>query len=969
MMILSKIASFSIPAATRLSSVLQSPQTRRSTFAALGAFKGQSQCTPRSAPFSSIAASELARTTGFLSKLRGGGANSGALRMSTSVAQPEIQVAKPVEKFRKDYAPPPHVIKAVELDFQLHTGGERTVVSSKMSVTHAGGKGSGKPLFLEGEDLTLLSISVNGKELKEGPDYKLSKDGLTILASALPADGEFEVSTRVSIDPENNTQLSGLYVSGPMFCSQCEAEGFRRITYFQDRPDVMAKYRVRLEADQASFPILLSNGNKLEEGPSKTPGRHFALWEDPFPKPSYLFAVVAGDLGSISSSFKTKSGRHVTLNIYSEKDNTDKLDWAMESLKASMKWDEDKYNLEYDLDLFNVVAVALFNMGAMENKGLNIFNSAYVLARPDTATDLDYERIEGVIGHEYFHNWTGNRVTVADFFQLTLKEGLTVFRDQQFSADMGSYAVKRIEDVTSLRARQFAEDASMLSHPIRPESYIAMDNFYTATVYSKGAEVIRMYHTLLGAEGFRKGMDLYFKRHDGCAVTCDDFRFAMADANGVDLTQFELWYSTAGTPTVEATGTYDEAAKTFTLNLKQSVKNMKQPEGVKDPLHIPVAVGLMLRDGTEALPTKVLELKEKEQTFVFPDIPSSPIPSLLRDFSAPVKLRYEYTDEELAYLMVHDTDSFNRWEAGHKLAQRVIMQLVKEVQSGAELSPLPQLFVDSFRKTLAATEGDKSLQAYALSLPSMATLAEEMEVIDTDALGAVLKHCKTSLAKALLPELKAKYAALAPTGPYAKTSAEVSRRRLRNTVLGYISSLKDDAAAEMCYSQFTSANCMTDKIAALGSLSSIAGDKRETALEAFHETFKNDPDSGPLCKWFAVQATSDLPDLLDRVKVLTKHPDFTLKNPNIMRSLVSTFAGNMSKFHAKDGKGYEFICDMILEVDAINPQVASRLAGSFSQWRKYDKSRQEMMRAQLTRIKDAPTASKDVLEVATRCLG
>ncbi|KAG5189695.1 aminopeptidase [Tribonema minus] len=910
--------------------------------------------------------------------LRAGGglATAAAALMSTASPVAAEAQAAPKEKFRKDYMPLERTIQEVQLDFNLQEEGG-TIVTAKLTMSAPSGRGG--DVFLDGEELELVSVAVDGKPLHADVDYKATSEGLTLMSSALPADRAFELSTAVRVKPELNTKLSGLYKSGGMFCTQCEAEGFRRITYYQDRPDVMARFtRVRVEGNKNSVPVLLSNGNKVEEG-DLGDGRHYAVWEDPFPKPSYLFALVAGDLGSIKSQYKTMSGRDVKLEIFSEKENVDKLDWAMDSLKASMKWDEDTYGLEYDLDLFNIVAVNDFNMGAMENKGLNVFNTAYVLAKPDTATDLDYERVEGVIGHEYFHNWTGNRVTCRDWFQLTLKEGLTVFRDQQFSAYMGSDAVKRIEDVRGLRARQFPEDSSPLAHPIRPEQYQVMDNFYTSTVYQKGAEVIRMYHTLLGTDGFRKGMDLYFKRHDGQAVTCDDFRAAMADANNVDLSQFERWYLQAGTPTLEATGTYDADAKTFSLKLKQASHKLLMstlcPECTKptpnqehkDPFHIPVKVGLLLRDGSEVVPSKVLELKEAEQTFTFDNIPSEPVPSILRGFSAPVKLRYEYSDEDLAFLMTYDTDSFNRWEAGQQLAQRLLLSLTKKAQTGESLPELPKVFLDSFKATLLQDTGDKSLQAYALSLPSSSTLAEEMDVIDPDALGAAAKHVRTSIATALMPELKAKYESLAPSGPYQKTGEEVGRRRLRNTILDYIHSLKDDAAADLCFKQYESADCMTDKVAALSCLADIPGPKREAALESFYQFAKS--DALVLNKWFSLQASSDLPDVLDRVKALVSHPDFTLKNPNRLRSLVSVFAANMTKFHAKSGAAYAFLGDMCLQVDQINAQVASRLVGSLSQWRRFDAERQALMKEQLLRIRDAEGISKDTYEVAARCLG
>ncbi|CAM9158816.1 unnamed protein product [Ectocarpus sp. 6 AP-2014] len=962
--------------------------------------------TPRAAAasrgpaMSTSAAARLSPKTRWVSaggglRVRGGAAARAAagtgMVVATSLSASTASMAEaptaPAPKYRKDYKAPGHWTRHVTLDINLGDGA--TVVTSELDMER-NADSPGSDLFLDGEELKLFRVYIrdnNGEvtQLQEEDDYSLNDDGMLIKNSSLPSGNKYTVGTVVQIAPKENTRLSGLYTSGGNFCTQCEAEGFRRITFAQDRPDVMSTFSVRLNAwPSGDFPVMLSNGNNPVPPtliPSPPGGekvdKSYAIWEDPIPKPSYLFALVAGDLGSIKSTFVTKSGRKVKLEIFSEKENVDQLDWAMESLKAAMKWDEEKFGLEYDLDIFNVVAVNDFNMGAMENKGLNVFNTAYVLAKPETATDLDYERIEGVIGHEYFHNWTGNRVTCRDWFQLTLKEGLTVFRDQLFSGDMGSHAAKRIEDVRTLRSRQFPEDAGPLSHPIRPESYIAMDNFYTATVYVKGAEVIRMYRTLVGEAGFRKGMDLYFKRHDGQAVSCDDFRAAMADANDVSLDQFERWYLQPGTPEVSAAGEYDAEAKTYKLTLKQSSKKEDTL-----PFHIPVVTGLLLKeDGSEAVASRVLELKEEEQTFTFEDVASEPIPSLLRDLSAPVKLRYEYSDEDLAFLMKHDTDSFNRWEAGQQLSTRVILGMVEEIKAGGEPGALPASLIDSFRATLLEKDiPDKSLQAYALRLPDPATLAEEMDVIDPDALYKALKHVRRSLADALASELRSVYDSAAPSGPYKKNSAEVGRRRLRNTILSYLHEPRDAAAAKLCFDQFEAADCMTDKLAAVACLANFddAGGAFPERAEALSK-FYNDADGDALVlnKWFGIQAAADLPDLLSRVKDLMQHEDFTLKNPNRLRSVVSSFAGSQHKFHAKDGSGYEFLGDMVLEVDQLNPQasatsgsrlVASRLATMFSSYRRFDEKRQGLMREQLARIRDS-SPSKDTYEVATRCLG
>ncbi|CAM9378656.1 unnamed protein product [Ascophyllum nodosum] len=945
-------------------------------------------------------------STGDGLRVRGGGdaaARPQGAPLSASATSTAVET--PVEKFRKDYAKPGHWTRHITLDINL--GGEATVVTAELDLERNADL-PGEDLFLHGEELKLFRVYTRGADnsvvqLKDGKDYTLTDEGMLIKNKALPRDQKYTVGTVAQIFPAKNTRLSGLYTSGGMFCTQCEAEGFRRITFAQDRPDVMSTFSVRLNATpSASYPVMLSNGNNpvppdLIESPGENIDKLYTVWEDPIPKPTYLFALVAGDLGSIKSYFITKSGRKVKLEIFSEKDNVDQLDWAMESLKAAMKWDEEKFGLEYDLDIFNVVAVNDFNMGAMENKGLNVFNTAFVLAKPETATDADYERIEGVIGHEYFHNWTGNRVTCRDWFQLTLKEGLTVFRDQLFSADMGSHAAKRIEDVRVLRSRQFPEDAGPLSHPIRPESYIAMDNFYTATVYVKGAEVIRMYRTLLGEAGFRKGMDLYFKRHDGQAVTCDDFRAAMADANGVNLDQFERWYLQAGTPEVTAEGRYDADSKTYKLSLRQSSKN----EGTL-PFHIPVVVGLLLKeDGSEVCMYSknlffLLELKEEEQTFTFEGVASEPIPSLLRDMSAPVKLRHQYSDEDLAFLMKYDTDSFNRWEAGQqareeiyfikkkmirdclmilgrRLSTRVILGMVEEVKAGGEPSAVPAALYAVRPSCLFCSQDieDKSLQAYALRLPDSSTLSEEMDVIDPDALYKALRHVRRSLSDALATELHAVYSSLAPDAPYKMNSREVGRRRLRNTILSYLHEPRDAAAAKLCLQQFKAADCMTDKLAAVACLADFddaggAFPERSEALAKFYEDAGGDPLV--LNKWFGIQSTADLPDLLARVKRLTEHEKFTLKNPNRLRSVVSAFASCQHKFHAEDGSGYKFLGDMILEVDELNPQVASRLATTFSSWRRYDEKRQTLMRQQLSRIRNS-SPSKDTYEVVSRCLG
>jgi aminopeptidase N len=881
------------------------------------------------------------------------------------MAQGSATQAAPVEKFRKDYRPLDFHILGLELDFQLFDDHAR--VESRIRFERREGAPDAALLPLDAEDLQLLGLWLDGRELGEG---EFTHEDEQIVLRGLPASGELR--TAVRIEPQKNTQLSGLYRSSGMFCTQCEAEGFRRITPFPDRPDVMTVFRVRVEADRTSCPVLLSNGNLVGEGEAEG-GRHWTLWEDPFKKPSYLFALVAGDLGHIEDRFKTLSGREVVLRVWSEHENVGALSHAMQSLVNSMKWDEEVYGREYDLDLFNIVAVNDFNMGAMENKSLNVFNTAYVLARPETATDRDFDLVEGVVGHEYFHNWTGNRVTCRDWFQLTLKEGLTVFRDQQFSADMASAAVKRIEDVKVLRGRQFPEDGGPMAHPIRPESYIAMDNFYTVTVYNKGAEVIRMYHTLLGAEGFRRGSDLYFERHDGQAVTCDDFRAAMADATGADLAQFERWYDQAGTPVVEAEGSWDAAARTYTLVLRQSCPATPGQED-KQPFLIPVAVGLVGSDGRD-LPLHldgageefdgVLVLREREQRFVFTGVEAEPVPSLLRGFSAPVKLRLEQSDEQLAFLLAHDSDSFNRWEAGQKLYTRVLLSAYEELGAGG--SPrLPAVVGEAWRSALTATGVDRSLQAYALIPPDEATLAEEIEAVDPARLHAAREWLLRELAASCRAELEQAYAALAPTGAYRHDPQETGRRRLRNLCLALLARLPGEDGASRAEAQFAAADNMTDGLAALDVLASDPGPARERSLSAFLEQWRG--DALVMDKWLAIQALADLPDTVERVAALLDHEVFDLKNPNKARALIRSFAENLPHFHRADGAGHRFLADQVLALDPLNPQISARLVQPLGRWRRMAPALGASMKAQLERIAAADGVSKDLFEIVQRSL-
>jgi aminopeptidase N len=870
----------------------------------------------------------------------------------------------------KDYTPPPYLVDTVDLRFDLDE--EVTLVQSRMQVRrnpdHSGGPA---PLVLDGRGLVLRSLRLDGRTLSEG-EYLLEEESLTL--PEVPAEFVLEVETRIK--PQENTALEGLYKSSGNYCTQCEAQGFRRITFYPDRPDVMARFSATIIADRQRYPVLLANGNLVEEG-EMDGGRHFARWEDPFKKPCYLFALVAGQLVRIEDSFRTRSGREVVLRIYVEERNRDKCDHAMRSLKKAMRWDEEVFGLEYDLDIYMIVAVDDFNMGAMENKGLNIFNSKYVLARPETATDSDFQAIEEVIGHEYFHNWTGNRVTCRDWFQLSLKEGLTVFRDQQFSADMTSRAVKRIDDVRVLRNAQFPEDAGPMAHPVRPASYVEINNFYTTTVYNKGAEVIRMIHTLLGPDGFREGLRLYLQRHDGQAVTCDDFVRAMADAGGVDLEQFKLWYSQAGTPQLTAEGAYDSASRTYSLTVGQHTPATPGQEK-KEPFHIPLAMGLLGRDGRDlplrlvgeeaaAAGTRVLSLRREEETFRFVDVPEAPVPSLLRGFSAPVRLRINLADSDLAFLMAHDSDEFNRWEAGQQLAVRVMLKLVEDFRKDKELVLSP-VFVEAFGRTLTDAEADPALLAQALTLPTETYLGEMMEVIDPEAIHEVREFMRRDLAGRLREEFRRIHAANAPTGPYGIEPTEVGRRSLRNLCLAYLMTLDDRETLDGCLEQFRTGDNMTDVITALGCLANREAPERGEALEAFYRKWREDPLV--IDKWFTLQATSRLPGTLEEVKRLTAHPAFNIKNPNRVRSLIGAFAqGNPVRFHDGRGDGYRFLADRVLEVNRLNPQVAARLVQPLSRWRRYDEDRRSLMQAELERIAAAPQLSRDVYEIVIKSLG
>ncbi|HJV79517.1 aminopeptidase N [Noviherbaspirillum sp.] len=878
--------------------------------------------------------------------------------------------------YRKDYTPPGFLVETVEMGFDLDP--ESTRVATRLTMRRNPAS-KGKSLLLYGEALRLVQLRMNGKSLTKRA-YTLGQGTLEIFNPPNEVTLEIETVTH----PNLNTSLMGLYVSNGNFFTQCEAEGFRKITYFPDRPDVMAKYKVMLRADKEKYPVLLSNGNLVEEG-DLGDGRHYAVWEDPFKKPSYLFALVAGKLVRQEEKYTLKSGREVLLQVWVEEGNLDKTQHAMDSLKNSIRWDEERFGLELDLDRFMIVAVGDFNMGAMENKGLNIFNTKYVLANPRIATDTDYAGIESVVGHEYFHNWTGNRVTCRDWFQLSLKEGLTVFRDQEFSADMigsaSGRAVKRIEDVRVLRQAQFPEDAGPMAHPVRPDSYVEINNFYTVTVYEKGAEVVRMYQTLLGREGFRKGMDLYFQRHDGQAVACDDFRAAMADASGRDLSQFERWYSQAGTPHVKVEAQYDADAQTYALTLTQSCPPTPG-QASKEPLHIPVAIGLLDSRGNDlplhreginndgaAPTTMVLELTERRQTFRFTQVPQQPVASVLRDFSAPVVLDIEYTDTELAFLMAHDSDAFNRWEAGQRLAMRRMLKLTSAVLENHALSDaelVENVLNKAFRATLNDTALDPAFRELALILPSETVVAEQMEVIDPHAIHAVRQFLRRSLASALRVDWLVAYQSNRTPGSYTPDPISCGKRALKNLALAYLIELDDADAHQLAQNQYDHANNMTDRIAALTALTNSSAPGKMAALERFYEEFEQ--EALVVDKWFSLQATARTTDV-KAIRELMQHPAFTLKNPNRARSLIFSFCNaNPSQFHAIDGSGYAFWAEQVIALNAINPQVAARLARSLDRWRKYAPALQEKMHAALKKVAETKALSKDVLEVVTKSL-
>ncbi|PAU80148.1 aminopeptidase N [Halovibrio salipaludis] len=859
-----------------------------------------------------------------------------------------------------DYRVPAFLIDHVDLRIELFE--DCALVHSRLNIRrNPADESQARDLVLNGEELGLESLMLDGRPVE---NHRVDEGFLTV--PSVPEHFHLDVTTR--IHPRDNTRLEGLYQSSGMFCTQCEAEGFRRITYFPDRPDVMACYRTRIEADREAYPVLLANGNPVDWGELED-GRHQVTWEDPYPKPSYLFAMVAGDLVEKRDEFVTGSGRTIDLRMYVEARNEAKCEHALASLKKAMAWDEEVYGREYDLDIFMVVAVDDFNMGAMENKGLNIFNSSCVLASPETATDAAYDRIESIVAHEYFHNWSGNRVTCRDWFQLSLKEGFTVFRDNQFSADMGSPTVQRIDHVNMLRTAQFAEDAGPMAHPVRPDSYIEIANFYTLTVYEKGAEVVRMIHTLLGPDMFREGSDLYFARHDGQAVTTDDFVRAMEDASSRDLTQFRRWYEQAGTPELRVTDAFDAESGTYTLTIRQSCP-ATPGQSHKEPFHIPVRMGLIASDG-EALPLDaeqntetVLELTDTEHSFQFSGLAERPVPSLLRGFSAPVKLDYSWTRDQLMFLMSRDPDGFNRWDAGQKLAVDVILS----IQQGRDTEVDPRL-VEAYRTLLTTPGLDRAMVARMLALPSTAWLIELTDEADVAAIDGARHQVEQTVARALRDELLQVRADHHPGGDYAFEPGQVAARSLSNSALALLTRIGDDQGRDQALAQFDQATNMTDRLAALKALvDSPFSQEREDALARFHADWQHDPQV--VEQWFAAQSGSPWIGNVNRVTELLAHPAFDWKNPNKVRMVIGVFAGrNLTHFHSPDGSGHRFLGEQIRRLDAFNPQISAQLAQPLTRWRQYAPHLRDSMAGVLRELRDLPDLSRDLYEVVTKSLG
>jgi len=874
-----------------------------------------------------------------------------------------------------DYRAPDYLIDAVDLDIRLHLSA--THVRARLSIRPNPQGRSGAPLVLDGDGLNATTVLLDGGALDLGA-ISIGSDRLTLTE---PPRTAFELTIDTIVDPSANTQLMGLYRSGSAYCTQCEAEGFRRITYFLDRPDVLSTYTTRIEAEKAEAPVLLGNGNQVESGDLPGSTRHYAIWHDPHPKPCYLFALVGGDLGAIHDTFTTASGREVKLGIYVEHGKEARAAYAMDALKRSMRWDEQAFGREYDLDIFNIVAVSDFNMGAMENKGLNVFNDKYVLALPETATDLDYAHIEGVIAHEYFHNWTGNRITCRDWFQLCLKEGLTVFRDQEFSSDQRSRPVKRIADIRTLRAAQFPEDSGPLAHNVRPETYLEINNFYTPTIYEKGAEVIRMLKALIGADAFRKGMDLYFERCDGMAATVEDFIACFAESSGRDLGHFMRWYSQAGTPTLTVTSAFDASARTFTLTLTQATAPTPgQPD--KQPLVIPVALGLVGASGDLPLiasaphedggasaaecASGVFELDKASRRIVFHNVAERPAPSVLRGFSAPVKLELDTSAQDLLTLAARDSDLFNRWQAIQTSATRLLTQSVAAIRSGG-VPATDTRFADALGSVLDAFADDPAFTAQAISLPTEADMAREIGAdVDPDAIHLARRELRRSLGALLQGRLMRVYEALSRDAPYSPDARSAGARALRNAALDLIAAGDARTGAEIAMRQFESAHNMTDQFGALAVLSVIPGDQREQALDAFYRTHA--ADHLVVDKWFALQGLIPEASTLKRVRALMQHHAFTYANPNRLRSLIGSFAANLTQFHAADGRGYDLIASVVLEMDGRNPQVAARLLGAFRTWRSMEAARQHHAQAALNRVASEKALSADVRDIVDRSL-
>ncbi|MGZ3710474.1 MAG: aminopeptidase N, partial [Bdellovibrionota bacterium] len=858
----------------------------------------------------------------------------------------------------KEYKVPAYLISTIDLHFDLHE--DHAAVDSKI-VLRKNPKGAGGALILEGEKLELRTLKINGKELPESA-YIVTETSLTI---PTPPAGEFTLECGTTIKPQDNLTLEGLYKSKGMFCTQCEAQGFRKITYYPDRPDVMAIFTTTIEADKARYPILLANGNLVEKGEAAN-GRHRAKWQDPFRKPAYLFALVAGDLGKTEDHFVTSSGRKVKLEIFVDKGNEDRTAHAMDSLKKSMKWDEDTFGLEYDLDIFMIVAVDDFNFGAMENKGLNIFNSNYVLAKPATATDSDYEGIEGVVAHEYFHNWTGNRITCRDWFQLSLKEGLTVYRDQEFSSDMTSRAVCRIDNVSRLRMFQFAEDAGPMAHPIRPSSYIEINNFYTATVYEKGSEVIRMIATILGREGFRKGMDKYFELFDGQAVTTEDFLHSMELANGVDLKQFrETWYEQAGTPELSIGASYDEKKKVYSLDISQHCPPTPgSGQEVKRPFHIPFKMALLDNSG-KTLVEQTLQLKKAQEHFEF-KVEQKPVPSFLREFSAPVKLKFDYSKSDLLFLLAKDQDSFSRWEAGQTLTLRLLQDLISAHAARKTLQADPD-YIATLGKIAADESIDPAFRAQLLDLPDEGYIGQQQATILVDSVHAARNHLSEKIGTANEASFAKVYESLSGERPYRYHPKDVGIRSLKSAALSFLTETGKTEYRTEALRLLKEANNMSDEMAALKALIHHECAEREEGLHHFYQKWQN--ETLVMNKWLALQAVSTLPGGLERVKRIMKDPVFNINNPNKVSSLLMAFGRmNLAQFHSIDGLAYRFFADQVLDCDSRNPSLASRLVSLFNQWKRFDPIRQQLMRTELERIVAKPGVSAGVYEIATKSL-